>query len=441
MTEPSANTRRRRHARGALTAILLLAASAQAAQAASAVTPAYVPTKGAPVCRGVDGYAASFGGRRTFLLNPDSLQAIKARFDDPALAPAREALMKRADAALAGPVYSVVDKTKTPLSHDKHDYMSIGPYWWPDPDKPGGEPYVRRDGQFNPQRDTEAFDTTRLEKMSGGVEALSLAYYFTGEQRYADKAAQLLKVWFLDPATRMNPNAAFAQAVPGRNAGRAEGVLDTFRLQRVVEAIGLLAPSGVIKPADQKGLETWFGDYVAWMQSSPTGKEEQAAENNHGIWFDYQITQYALFSRHEDVAKGVVERFPAKRIDPQIEPDGKLPRELTRTRALHYSVFALEAATGVAELGRCLGADLWRYQAADGRGLRRAIDFIAPYAGREAAFPYPDLRPQETAEMFELLSRAAWAYGEPAYARAAALQAPANAAEDVNLRIPPYAPR
>src|SRR4051812_14371658 len=120
MSGPSAKTRRRRHAGGALPAILLLAASVQAAQAAPAATPAatpaYVPTRGAPVCRGVDGYAASLGGRRTFLLDPDALAAIKAGFDDPALAPAREALMKRAAAALAGPVYSVVDKTKTPLS-------------------------------------------------------------------------------------------------------------------------------------------------------------------------------------------------------------------------------------------------------------------------------------------------------------------------------------
>jgi hypothetical protein len=281
-----------------------------------AVAQTATPT---PVCRADEGYAADFGGRRTFRLRPEWMASTKARLADPAVAPAYKALMKRADAALAGPTYTVVDKLKTPPSGDKHDYMSMGPYWWPDPDKPNGEPYVRRDGQVNPERNTNAFDVTDLDAMSAAVEALSLAYYFTDDKRYADKAAVLLKVWFLDPATRMNPNASFAQGVPGRTPGRAEGVLDTFRLLRVVEGVGLLAPSGVLSAADQAGLEKWFGDYVAWMWTSPTGKEERAAKNNHGVWFDYQIATFALYARKPVVAKAVIGGASEIRIAAQME--------------------------------------------------------------------------------------------------------------------------
>ena len=419
-------------------ALLLIAVFAQAVDGAAAA-----PTQTGllqPICKGYDGYAETFGGRRTFLLRPDWLGILKSRGSDmPHFASARKALLARADAALAGRVYSVVDKLKVPPSRDKHDYMSIGPYWWPDTNRPGGEPYARHDGKVNPERDSAAFDTAALEAMSASVEALALAHYFNDDARYAQRAAQLLRVWFLEPATRMNPNAAFAQAVPGRSAGRAEGVLDTFRLLRVVEAIGLLAPSGVLTGEEQAGLEHWFSDYVTWMLTSRTGQEEGAATNNHGLWYDYQLTQYALFARRVDVALSAVERTRS-RITMQIEPDGKMPRELQRTRALHYSVFALQAAAGVADLAGCVGKDVWHSTTPDGRGLRAAVDFLLPYVGRESQFPYPDLKPEASEPSFELFSRAAWGLADAKYAQAAAVLGRFNPDSAVNLTIAPLSP-
>lgn len=409
-------------------AFLLSAGSLSAGFAADPVVPA------APIgaCKGSDGAAASFGGRRVFRWSPEGLAYAKAHPTDPAIAPAYAAVIKRADAAMAGPTYTVVDKTRTPPSGDKHDYISMGPYWWPDPTKPNGEPYVRRDGEFNPERATNAFDVTDLDAMSAAVEALSLAYYFTDDARYAAKAARLLRVWFLDPATRMNPNTRYAQGVPGRTTGRAEGVLDTYRLLRVVEGVGLLAPSNALSDADQKGLERWFADYATWMRTDPNGREEQAAANNHGAWFDYQLAGFSLFARQDAVARQVVAEAGARRIATQVAPNGSLPLELTRTRALHYSYFALEALVGTAQFGRCVGLDLWSYRTADGRGLRAAFDFLAPYVGREASFPYPELKPDEaSSEAFPLFAAAAEAYGDKGLAAKSAALAeryPANLA-------------
>ena len=392
-----------------------------AAIAFSAVTPTFAAEPGVPafvqpsLCKGGDGNTAAFGGRRTFRWSPQGLEYAKAHLADPAIAPAYKALMTKAGAALTGPTYTVVDKTRTPPSGDKHDYISMGPYWWPDPATPNGEPYIRRDGEFNPERATKAFDVTALETMSGAVEALSLAYYFTDDPRYATKAAKLLRVWFLDPATRMNPNTRYAQGVPGRTPGRAEGVLDTYRLLRVIEGVGLLAPSKALSDADQKGLEHWFADYTTWMRADKNGREEQAAANNHGIWFDYQLAGFALFARQDSLARQVVAEAGPRRIATQVAPNGSMPLELQRTRALHYSYFALEALVGTAEFGRCVGLDLWRYQTVDGRGLRSAFDFLAPYVGREASFPYPELKPEEAApEAFPLFAAAAAAYGDKA---------------------------
>jgi hypothetical protein len=403
------------------------------------VTAAADQRVAAPACEGSHGYANSFGGRRTFLLRPDWLAATKARgVKDPALAAAWKQVFALADAALDAPLYSVINKSRIPPSGDKHDYMSMGPYWWPDPKQAGGEAYIRRDGEVNPERASDAFDVTSMERMSAAVEALSLAYYFSDDQRYALKAAELLRTWFLRPATRMNPNASFAQGVPGRTPGRAEGVLDTSRLIRVVEGIGLLAPANVLSKAEQAALERWFADYSSWMMTSATGKEERAADNNHGLWYDYQLALFSLFARREDVARSVVSAAPL-RFAKQIEPDGKMPRELQRTRAFHYSVYALRAAVGVAEVGQCLKIDLWREapqgSALKSRGLKAALDFIEPYVGREQEFPYPDLKPGPSEVSFEVFSRAARAYDNADYRRAAATLAHYNPDSEVNLTI------
>jgi hypothetical protein len=421
-----------------MTRALVLAALASTVIAAS--VPAAAAAQEGPVCRGSDGYAADFDGRRTFLWRPDWLATTKARLlDDPSLQPAWTALKARADGALTRAPYTVVDKTMTPASGDKHDYMSMGPYWWPDPARPDGLPYVRRDGRFNPERDTNAFDVSDLEAMSQDVQALTLASYFTDDARYAGKAAEMIRVWFLDPATRMNPNLDHGQAVPGRVSGRAEGVIDAHRLMKVVEAIGLIRPTGALTPQENEALQAWFGDLVHWMATSPIGREERAAENNHGLYYDTLITHFALFAGMDDVARTVAEHAKTQRLDAQIAPDGSLPRELTRTRSLHYSTWTLTAAFDLADQARCVGVDLWDYSSDDGRSLRAAVEFLAPWAGREAEWRWPELDKTETLGLYEVFLRAAWTWKDTSYAEKAALYAQRNAALDLNLRVPPYA--
>ena len=201
----------------------------------------------------------------------------------------------------------------------------------------------------------------------------------------------------------MNPNMNFAQAVPGRELGRAEGVIDTTRLARVIDGMGLIGPSGKLTHAEQQHLEKWFSDYLDWMYSSPNGKAEDAAKNNHAMWFDAQVAQFALFARRPELTKRVIEAFPKRRVAPQFTPDGKLPLELARTRSLHYTIYALLAAYDVAEMVRCVGVDLWRYDDG-GKSLKRATDFVAGYRGRIREWPYKELRP-DAGELDELLRR------------------------------------
>ena len=144
---------------------------------------------------------------RYFGVRPGALAEAKARLagGDPSLQPALENLVKEADEALQTAPPSVMQKSKTPPSGDKHDYLSVAPYFWPDPARSNGLPYVRHDGKVNPESRDGAFDHGRVRLMASTVETLALGYYFTGKEAYAEHAARCLRVWFLDSATRMNP--------------------------------------------------------------------------------------------------------------------------------------------------------------------------------------------------------------------------------------------
>jgi hypothetical protein len=167
---------------------------------------------------------------------------------DPAVLPAYQALQERATKALVAPYRSVVNKTLTPPSGSKNDYMSMGPYWWPNPNTPNGLPYVQRDGQRNPESHGSALDADNLQGVATDSLDLALMYRFTEDSRYADKAAAVIRAWFLTPATRMNPHLRYAQSIPGIVEGRGLGIIDTRDLWKVIDAAALIHPA--LSPAD-----------------------------------------------------------------------------------------------------------------------------------------------------------------------------------------------
>lgn len=362
-----------------------------------------------------DAKAETDGLPRVFLIYAESLAQTRRQVaaDAPDLAAPMAKLRQQGDEALKAGPFSVTDKKFVPPSGDKHDYMSLGPYWWPDPNKPDGLPYIRRDGEVNPEG--EAYDRKPLGQMTSAVETLALAYYLTGHEPYADHAARLLRVWFLDERTRMNPHLEYGQAIPGRTQGRGIGIIDTAQLSRLVDAVGMLGGSRAWSPADQQGLEWWFRQYLQWLRESRHGRDEDRTKNNHATWYDVQVAAFALFLGEDQIARDVLQNVPQRRIAAQIEPDGRQPLELARTRSWDYSTMNLRGMFELAMLGGRVGVDLWNFQTDDGRSIRRPLEWLIPYATGEQDWTHRQIHRLDPRKLVPLLRRAAIAWQEPRY--------------------------
>jgi hypothetical protein len=366
---------------------------------------------------------------RVFILEPAALDlaAKKLKAGDAATTAAYRQLMAEADKALALGPFTVMHKQTMPPGNNKHDYMSVGPYWWPDPSKPDGLPYIRRDGEVNPERYKNP-DNDELKKMQEATTQLAYAYYFSRNEKYAAQAATFIRTWFLDEATRMNPNLNYGQAIPGITQGRGIGIIDTHQLPYLIDAVGLLAGSAAWSKTDQQGLEKWFGDYLAWLRQSPLGIDEADEHNNHGTWYDVQLASFALFSGNKNLAKKVLEEVKAKRIATQIKADGSQPHELARTLSFNYCVMNLQAFFDLASMGRHVGVDLWHYTAADGKGIRPAIDWFLPFIQDRRKWSHQQIKEINYVALVPLLLKAARQYDDPRYSAALAQVAGAAAA-------------
>lgn len=377
---------------------------------------------------------AQNGSVRVFQLDPSALvqtrQAVVA--GNRALTGAVRRLQKDAEKAMRQEVGSVMQKAVAAPGGDMHDYVSLARYFWPDPSKPDGLPYVRRDGEVNPESDT-AGDATRLETMIRSTGTLALAWFYTGNEAYAARGAEHLRTWFLDPATRMNPNLNYGQIVRGKNVGRGSGLIDVREFSGLVDAVGLLAGAPSWTTEDELALRAWFSEYLDWLQTSPVARQEAAAGNNHGVWFDVQRVSIALFVGRTELARTILEEAKTARIAAQIEPDGSQPRELDRTRSMHYTAFNLRAFAALALLGDRAGVDLWRYSAADGRSIRRALDWFLPYYTGEKAWEHPQIDAYKKETFAPVLFRAAMIYAEPRYRDAGTSALGERAATDRTL--------
>ncbi|KFC81603.1 alginate lyase family protein [Buttiauxella agrestis] len=299
-------------------------------------------------------------------------------------------LVSEADKLRGQPPESVVHKKLRPVSGDPHDYYSLGTYWWPNPRRPNGLPYIRRDGHTNPQCQNNDTDTTRIIRMCERSLTLGLAWYFTGHRKYALAAAEQIKCWFLDEQTRMNPHLNYGQAIPGIVSGRGTGLIDTRLLWMVIDTIGLISDAGVLDTDDIIGLHQWFRDFNHWMFFSDVGHSEYVWHNNHGTWYDAQRAVNALFYGDKGLVARIIQQGITQRMAAQIDQEGKQTMELERPVPFHYSLFNLEAHLLLNRYAEHVEFDRWN-AVQDGRSVKLGIDYLMPFIADPDLWPYRDL--------------------------------------------------
>ncbi|XGI82200.1 alginate lyase family protein [Enterobacter hormaechei] len=353
---------------------------------------------------------------------------------DQTYAPAWKSLLQKADLALKHKPYSVTDKKLLPASGNKHDYYSFGPYWWPNPDTKDHLPYIRKDGQINPSSKTDDTDSKRLVQFSDDVSALSLAAFYSADALYAQKAQIMLDTWFLNKNTRMNPDLNYAQAIPGVVNGRGIGIIDTRALIDIADSIVLLHHAGFLSDKEVQGYKSWYSAYTTWLLTSVNGQEEGNWYNNHGAWYDAQVTAFSLFSGDTKQARRQIDIFKNRHLVAQVNAKGELPAELERTRSFHYTNFALAAYARMGRYGEIAGNDVWNYEL-DERTMKKAFSFVSQQTGKPASdWPYQEIkyRPQEA---IGPLLAAARAWNDDDFRKNAAVMMKANNT-DINILTP-----
>ena len=299
----------------------------------------------------------------------------------------RERILKAADAARKLEPISITQFSAKLSEGGPNDFYSNGDYWWPDPTKTNGLPYIQRDGRSNP----ENFNQHRLcvMRLRDAVAALGAAYKLTGEDRYAAKAAELLRVFFLDPKTRMNPNLKYAQAIPGRSSGRGIGIIDTLHLAEVPMAISAMQKSPAFAPEVLAGLKSWFKEFAEWMTTSKNGQEEAAAANNHSVAYFVQLASYANFVSDESKVAECRRHFREVFVPRQMAVDGSFPAELKRTKPYAYSIFQLDNMVTLCQVLSTPEQDLWKFALPDGRSIGKAMAFLYPYLADKSKWQRP----------------------------------------------------
>jgi hypothetical protein len=287
-----------------------------------------------------------------------------------------EKVRRNADAALQAGPWSVTNHRPDGVKAGPNDYYSEGPYWWPDPKNPNG-PYVRKDGERNPNRFMG--NRSDLGDMCAAVLSLGMGAYFLADKRCAEHAAKVLSVWFVDAQTRMNPNLEFGQAVRGINSGRGTGIIDTVSLIHAAQGVSLLEQEGWLGRGVAEGVRSWFADYLKWMTTSAKGLDEKKATNNHATWWTAQVSAFAALAEDRAAQSMAWDRYRNYLVPTEVEADGSCPREEARTNSLGYSTMNLDGFSVLCRIAETNGVNLWRYRTPKGIGIEKAFYYLMPY--------------------------------------------------------------
>lgn len=257
-----------------------------------------------------------------------------------------------------------------------NDYYSDSPYWWPVEDDPTA-PYFRKDGERNPDRFMDHKE--ELAKFYKGIMSIAYYSYLSGDNQYAKNANDLLKIWFINPKTKMNPNLKYSQLIRNRDRKRGVGIIDGRRLAVLTEGISLLNEMGKLDTSVFTGIKNWYSDYLEWLTQSYYGIDEKNRGNNHGTWWSFQVAIISSFVQNNAEIEMLNTHTKHFLLDNQIDEDGHQPMEEARTKSLSYCSFNLTAHSLLSTVLAKHNIDNWNYVNKNETTIIGAMDYLIPF--------------------------------------------------------------
>jgi hypothetical protein len=296
----------------------------------------------------------------------------------------RKQVMTEAAWAMQQQPVTVTAQSSVRSAGGRHDFYSEGDYWWPNPVSVDS-PYIQRDGMTNP--DNFVAHRLAMIRFSRIMGALGSAYKITGDEKYVQHALMHCKAWFTDTATLMNPHLLYAQAIKGRATGRGIGVIDAIQLMEVVQGLTAMQNAKTMDKASLSGIKKWVDQFLGWLTTHKYGTDEMNAANNHGTCWVMQVAAFAKFTANEQLIKFCSDRYKTVLLPNQMAVDGSFPQELRRTKPYGYSIFNLDAMTTICQLLSSEKDNLWEYQTADGRSIKKGIEYLYPFIADKSKWP------------------------------------------------------
>lgn len=359
----------------------------------------------------------------------DDMLSTKAAYleGDPQAVSTVGAIISNADKKVEdGKVFTIVNKPYFPPGVGANDYVSVSPYKWPNPNTPDGYPYISKDGEVNPESRTKYTDKQKVDNVSDYVKKLGLAYFYTGDVKYPKRVEEIIKVFFLDPATKMNPHLNFGQSTPTPNtpSGSVNGFIETTAFVGMLEGFNLAAENGVISTEVVDGMYDWMTEYLNWCDTSDLGvRLRENGTQNHVTHFDRQTTAYRLFLGLRDEtylkrAKEYLQKYSPRRLREQVKSDGSQPEELRRTKSWNYTNMNMQGFFQTALMAERVGFDLWNYEENGQVYIKSMIDWFLPYLAKEKAWTWKQIQKEPVTKIQYCLEMAAKKYDDDIYLKA-----------------------
>lgn len=200
-----------------------------------------------------------------------------------------------------------------------------------------------------------ALDKASLQQVASDVYCLGLAYYMSDNNRYAERAREYTRAWFLNPDTRITPQATSALNYSDMTC--LLEMLDGFRLAN---------------PSDDEAMLQWMNDYLLWLRSDEVIAKTATLDTYQALCYDMLYATAKSYGEREWVheLRDYINTTTKGRLNKILGADGSLvlPKGYNRNEAMKSLIM-------MAHVGELGGSNLWLYNTPEGGSIRKTIDW------------------------------------------------------------------